>query len=86
VTACGNFAIAGSSIGQISMWNLQSGIKRKTFKLGLCPPEAATRLNTGSARLKERSISGIATDSLNKYVIVATLDGTVNVGLICEHP
>jgi len=82
VTACGNFAIVGSSIGQIGMWNLQSGIKRKTFKLGRCPPETANRFNSGNAKGRERSISGITTDSLNKYVIATTLDGTINVGAI----
>ena len=61
------------------MWNMQSGIKRKTFTLGPCPPEVATRFYSGDVKRKERSISGIATDSLNRYVIVSTLDGTVNV-------
>ena len=67
------------------MWNLQSGLQRKTFKLGPCPTEAASRFNFGDAKGKERSISGIATDSLNKCVIVATLDGTVNVCIFYDN-
>lgn len=58
---------------------MQSGIKRKTFRLGPRPPETHTGFNPGPARGKERPISGIATDSLNKYVIVTTSDGTINV-------
>jgi len=61
------------------MWNMQSGIKRKMFRLGPCPSEVATRFYSDSVKRRERSISGIATDSLNRYVIVSTLDGTVNV-------
>ena len=61
------------------MWNMQSGIKRKSFKLGPCPPEVATRFYLGSAKQKERSISGLATDSLNSHVIASTLDGTIDV-------
>ncbi|PPQ97575.1 hypothetical protein CVT26_002362 [Gymnopilus dilepis] len=78
VTACGNFGLAGSSTGQIQMWNMQSGIKRKSYTLGPCPPEVAARFYSGTAKRSERSISGIATDSLNRVVIASTLDGTIN--------
>ncbi|KAF8197530.1 Utp21 specific WD40 associated putative domain-containing protein [Pholiota molesta] len=57
-----------SATGQIQMWNMQSGIQRKSFTLGPCPPERS-----------ERSVTGLATDSLNKTVIASTLDGTINV-------
>jgi len=57
------------------MWNMQSGILRKTFDLGPCPSVALDRFKTK----KERPITGIATDSLNNVVIVSTLDGTINV-------
>ncbi|KAF8921083.1 Utp21 specific WD40 associated putative domain-containing protein [Mucidula mucida] len=63
VTACGNFGIAGSSTGSILMWNLQSGMKRKTF-------------DVVGGRI--RSITGLASDALNRTVIASTLDGTVN--------
>ena len=80
VTACGNFGLAGSSTGQLYMWNMQSGIKRKSYDVGVCPSEAATRLRDG-AKKRERVITGIATDSLNRVVIAATLDGTLNVSI-----
>ncbi|KAJ3911203.1 quinon protein alcohol dehydrogenase-like superfamily, partial [Lentinula edodes] len=78
VTACGNFGLAGSSTGVIHMWNMQSGIRRRTFRVGACPPEVAGRFQTTEKGIKERSVTGLATDSLNPVVIASTLDGTVN--------
>ncbi|GLB34587.1 putative utp21 specific WD40 associated domain containing protein [Lyophyllum shimeji] len=77
VTACGNFGLASSSTGSIHMWNMQSGILRKTFNVGPCPPEVAQRFQSGT-RKKERSVTGLATDALNRTVIASTLDGTIN--------
>ncbi|KAK1216377.1 rRNA-processing protein utp21 [Marasmius sp. AFHP31] len=75
VTACGNFGLASSSTGAIHMWNMQSGIRRRTFDVGPCPLKVA-----GRATLKEseRSVTGLASDALNTVVIASTLDGTVN--------
>ncbi|KAJ3812423.1 Utp21 specific WD40 associated putative domain-containing protein [Lentinula aff. lateritia] len=78
VTACGNFGLAGSSTGAIHMWNMQSGIRRRTFRVGPCPPEVAGRFQTTEKGTKERPVIGLATDSLNTVVIASTLDGTVN--------
>ncbi|KAF9477557.1 Utp21-domain-containing protein [Pholiota conissans] len=78
VTACGNFGLASSATGQIEMWNMQSGIHRKSFTLSPWPPEVAARFYSGSAKRSERSVTGLATDSLNKVVIASTLDGTIN--------
>ncbi|KAF9053016.1 Utp21 specific WD40 associated putative domain-containing protein [Panaeolus papilionaceus] len=78
VTACGNFGLAGSSAGEIYMWNMQSGIKRKSFVLGPCPQEIMARFYAGTAKRSDRSITGLATDSLNQVVIASTLDGTIN--------
>ncbi|KAH7929755.1 Utp21-domain-containing protein [Leucogyrophana mollusca] len=79
VTACGNFGIAGSSTGEIHIWNMQSGLKRKTFKVGPCPQAVADRLESSTKpKANERCISGLATDALNRLVIASTLDGTIN--------
>ncbi|KAG2020156.1 WD-repeat-containing protein [Coprinopsis cinerea AmutBmut pab1-1] len=79
VTACGNFGIAASSTGQIHMWNMQSGIRRRTFQLGPCPPEVANRIHgTNSEKQKERAVTGLATDPLNTTLVACTMDGTVN--------
>ncbi|KAF8809021.1 Utp21-domain-containing protein [Phlegmacium glaucopus] len=78
VTACGNFALASSSAGQINMWNMQSGIQRKSYTLGPCPPDVAARFYSGTVKRSDRSMTGLATDSLNSLVIASTLDGTLN--------
>ncbi|KIY43473.1 Utp21-domain-containing protein [Fistulina hepatica ATCC 64428] len=74
VTACGNFAIAASSTGVIHMWNMQSGMRRRTFDLGPCPPSVASPTRDK----KIRCVTGLASDSLNTVLIATTLDGTVN--------
>ncbi|KAJ7582969.1 WD40-repeat-containing domain protein [Mycena floridula] len=79
VTACGNFGLASSSNGDVTMWNMQSGIKRKTYDIGPCTPEVAERFrNNNKKNSTDRCITGLATDPLNKTVIASTLDGTVN--------
>ncbi|KAG7092662.1 hypothetical protein E1B28_008998 [Marasmius oreades] len=71
VTACGNFGLAGSSTAAIHMWNMQSGIRRRTFEVGPASHKATTKE-------RERSVTGLASDALNRVVIASTLDGTVN--------
>lgn len=63
------------------MWNMQSGMQRKTFDVGPCPPDAASRFRpqSGKKKAEERSVTGVATDALNRVVIASTLDGTLNV-------
>ncbi|KAH9063481.1 Utp21-domain-containing protein [Lactarius vividus] len=80
VSACGNFGLVGSSTGIIHMWNMQSGARRKSFSLGPCPEGVYTKYRSppGKQKSEERSVTGLATDSLNRVVIVSTLDGTVN--------
>ena len=83
VSACGNFCLASTSSGLVNMWNMQSGLKRKKFDVGPCPPGVSSRFNTRSASKKQaeyRGVTGLATDPLNRLVIASTLDGTVNVG------
>ncbi|KAF9469440.1 Utp21 specific WD40 associated putative domain-containing protein [Collybia nuda] len=78
VTACGNFGIASSSTGSIHMWNMQSGIKRKSFNIGPRPPEIANRSQNFGTKKRDRCVTGLATDPLNKMVMASTLDGTIN--------
>ena len=60
---------------------MQSGAHRKSFSLGPCPEGVYTKYRPppGKRKSEERSVTGLATDSLNRLVIVSTLDGTVNV-------
>lgn len=73
--------MAGSSTGMIHMWNMQSGIKRKSFNIGPPPPEVISR-GFGTKK-RDRSVVGIASDALDRVVVVCTLDGTLNVSLVC---
>lgn len=77
VTACGNFGVAGTSTGAIYTWNMQSGMRRKNYDLGPCPPQVTSRFRASSKK-EGRCVTGIATDALNRVVIVSTLDGTIN--------
>lgn len=62
------------------MWNMQSGAHRKSFNIGPCPGDVHTKFRRpGKQRSEERSVTGLATDSLNRVAIASTLDGTVNV-------
>ncbi|KDQ61049.1 hypothetical protein JAAARDRAFT_152054 [Jaapia argillacea MUCL 33604] len=73
VSACGNFGFGANSIGEIYMWNMQSGIKRRSFEL----PSA----DGGGGKRKKgegRCVTGLACDALNRVVIASTLDGTIN--------
>lgn len=59
ISQCGNFGFVGSSNGGIGVYNLQSGLKRKMY------------------RLHKKSVTGIATDGMNRKMVSCGLDGTV---------
>jgi U3 small nucleolar RNA-associated protein 21 len=90
VTACGNFGLAGSSAGEIKMWNMQSGRERRSFALD-GPPPGDTRpkiisasKNKSKAKAKApvksmQAITGVVTDVLNTMVVASTLEGKLYV-------
>lgn len=85
VTACGNFGLAGSSTGEIRLWNMQSGKERKSFALsGPAPGNSKHKIIAASkpkkAKAREprktiQAITGLVTDALNTTVIASTLEG-----------
>ncbi|KAI5824692.1 Utp21-domain-containing protein [Schizophyllum commune Tattone D] len=91
LTACGTFALAGGAGGVVRMWNAQSGVLRRVFKVGDLGNKGDTGA-TGSSGLgaassssstryrkqSDRTITGIATDALNTVLVASTLDGTIN--------
>lgn len=95
VTACGNFGFAGSSTGEIRMWNMQSGKERKSFALtGAAPGNSKPKIisqSKGAVKTKvekaERTkgnksvqaITGLVTDALNTMVVASTLEGKLHV-------
>ncbi|KAG2180209.1 hypothetical protein INT43_003998 [Umbelopsis isabellina] len=62
ISSCGNFGFVGSGNGAIDMFNMQSGIYRKTFH--------------GESGHK-KAITGIVGDNLNRYLITSSVDKTV---------
>jgi U3 small nucleolar RNA-associated protein 21 len=86
VTQCGNFGLAGSSTGEIRMWNMQSGKERKAFALsgaalGNSKPKiiASKKKTKKTAKKSIEAITGLATDALNTTVIASTLEGKLYV-------
>ena len=64
------------------MYNMQSGILRRTFDVGPCPADAPNRPQPPDSKKKEqRCITGLASDALDRILVASTLDGTINV---CE--
>jgi U3 small nucleolar RNA-associated protein 21 len=66
-------------MGSITMWNMQSGLKRKTFDIGPPPTGTSSQMSSKKTAGIRRSITGLASDALNRIVIASTLDGTINV-------
>ena len=62
ISACGNFGFVGSNSGTVDCYNMQSGLHRRTYRADAHHTKAVT---------------GITSDSLNKVMISASLDGTV---------
>ncbi|KAF9511143.1 hypothetical protein BS47DRAFT_1470832 [Hydnum rufescens UP504] len=70
VTACGIL---------VALWNMQSGIRRKTFKVGDAPSQGEQSTQAAVKALNGRPITGLAVDALNRILVASTLDGTLNV-------
>ncbi|CAG8647186.1 26118_t:CDS:10 [Gigaspora margarita] len=64
ISACGNFGFIGSSSGYIEMYNMQSGIHRRTF--------------AGEDK-HMKAISGIASDALNR-IVITKIKNTIEIG------
>lgn len=84
ITACGTFALVGSSGGALDMFNLQSGVHRQRFPPRFKPAEAKELKSNPDAeqiintrRGHSATITGIVVDNLNQTVVSCSLDGTV---------
>ncbi|KAI9312356.1 Utp21 specific WD40 associated putative domain-containing protein [Dichotomocladium elegans] len=64
VSACGNFGFAGCASGQIEMFNMQSGLHRRTF---------------GGPNGHKKAITGLASDATNRHLISVSVDRTVKI-------
>ncbi|OCF43580.1 U3 small nucleolar RNA-associated protein 21 [Kwoniella heveanensis CBS 569] len=70
VTACGNFALVGSSTGEIRMWNLQSGKERRSFSM-------TAKADGEKSKKSIQAVTGLVTDALNRTVVASTLEGKI---------
>lgn len=85
ITSCGTFALVGSAGGSLEMFNLQSGLRRQQFPPKLTPAQAKrSRLKQLEANEKDSygrahssAVTGAAVESLNRYVISCSLDGSI---------
>ncbi|KAI8379183.1 Utp21 specific WD40 associated putative domain-containing protein [Radiomyces spectabilis] len=64
ISACGNYGFLGCASGQIDMYNMQSGLHRKTF---------------GGPDGHKKAISGLASDYTNRYLVSASIDRTIKI-------
>ncbi|TKY89449.1 hypothetical protein EX895_001980 [Sporisorium graminicola] len=89
VSACGNFGLIGNSEGLVEMYNMQSYAHRRTFDtrpLDPLGPVKAKEFPAGSkkakallnARVKGSAVTGVATDALNRFVVISTMDGKLS--------
>jgi U3 small nucleolar RNA-associated protein 21 len=69
MSACGNFGFVGTGAGEVVMYNMQSGMKRKNFKIP----------NAGVGDVRGKHVTGIAVDALNRVVVASTLKGGLHV-------
>lgn len=63
VSCCGNFALIGCQSGRIDLFNIQSGLYRRSF------------YNKNDKHTK--AVVGVAVDARNRLVMSASLDGSV---------
>ncbi|KAG0764980.1 hypothetical protein G6F33_002109 [Rhizopus arrhizus] len=64
ISSCGNFGYLGCASGQIDIYNMQSGLHRKTF---------------GGSDGHKKAITGLTTDIINKCLITASVDKTIKI-------
>lgn len=64
ISHCGHFGLVGTASGEIHLFNMQSGLLRKS---------------TPSSQAHQRPVSAILTDNSNRQFTTASLDGTIKV-------
>ncbi|KAI8333218.1 Utp21 specific WD40 associated putative domain-containing protein [Blakeslea trispora] len=64
ISSCGNFGYLGCASGTVDMFNMQSGLHRKTF----AGPDG-----------HKKPITGLMTDTIHRYLITASVDKTIKI-------
>lgn len=87
VSACGNFGMVGNSHGFVEVYNMQSGRWRRRYDTrALIDGPVKTFISKAGVRTERRekqrarasAVVAVASDSVNRTVLVATLDGTLH--------
>ncbi len=90
LTLCRRFVLPRA---ETSLWQLINrrclyvepsiGYTTQDLRRWTMPSRGYQQTRTAGKKGNERTITGIATDALNRTVIVSTLDGTINVRIFC---
>lgn len=87
VSTCGNFGMVGNSHGFVEVYNMQSGRWRRRYDTrALIDGPTKTFVSKAGVRTERRekqrakssAVVAVASDSVNRTVIVATLDGDLH--------
>lgn len=76
ISGCGHFGLLGTSSGRIDLFNLQSGVYRRSFLPPRSPSSSSSREEEWA---KVASVTGIAVDAANHQLISGSLDGQVRI-------
>jgi U3 small nucleolar RNA-associated protein 21 len=84
ISSCGNFGFVGSASGSVDMFNMQSGLYRKSFggESGMLFANISKMvyiLLTVPTIGHKKAITGVVGDNLNRYLITASVDRTIKV-------
>lgn len=85
LSACGNFAMVGNSLGYIEMYNVQSGRYRRRYDTRPEIVEKVQRKRKGGVmewreekrRGKGNTITGIVSDLINRTIVASTMEGSL---------
>lgn len=83
LSACGNFAMIGNSLGVITMYNIQSGRFRRQLDTRTEVSEKVQRKRKGGGmewkeqkiRVGGSAITGIVSDLINRTIVASTMEG-----------
>lgn len=85
LSACGNFAMIGNSLGVITMYNIQSGRFRRQLDTRAEVVEKVQRKRKGGGmewkeqkvRVGGSAITGLVSDLINRTIVASTMEGSL---------
>ncbi|KAE8348432.1 Utp21 specific WD40 associated putative domain-containing protein [Aspergillus coremiiformis] len=82
LSQCGTFALVGSAGGSIDIFNMQSGLHRRSFphhgpKIYITSKRGSFAASNGNSARHNRGVTGLAINGLNQTIVSCGLDGKV---------